>query len=82
MKTTEQQQFYALIDNGKFSGKPKFVYSISANKDILREQLKNNIGNYIITISKEEYDYMGKVPECFDIGYFEGGKTIQSKFYY
>lgn len=75
-----KNKYYALIDDGHFSGKPDFVYVISTNRQRLQDNIDANIGSYIIEITKEEYDYL--LPQIQEIGYFKDGKTITEKFYY
>jgi len=80
----KNSNYRALIDNGKFSGKPPHVYYVyDVNKE-LSENSKNLIQDgycYIIDLTEEEYNYIINRYDI-EIGYFKDGKTIQSKFYY
>lgn len=70
MSTLRQRRYYALIDNGEFSGKPAFVYNIctSLKKAI---ELEKKEGHKRVKITKEEYEYIKKQDESIDVLYLE-----------
>jgi deoxyadenosine/deoxycytidine kinase len=73
----------ALIDDGKFSGKPEFVYYITKSdwSEIAMQLIKDG-GYFEIDITEQEYNYIKNVDNCIDVFYNKFGKTLEEKFYY
>jgi hypothetical protein len=73
----------ALIDNGRFSGKQEFVYSITKaewSKESL-DLIKDGYC-YSIDLTEHEYNHIKNINDCIDVLYNEFGKSIEEKFYY
>lgn len=83
-KKPSRKSYYALIQDGLVSGKPDFICNIFTDREQARKKAKqlHFKQKQIISITKDEYDYINSIPECFDVGYFKEGKTLKEKFYY
>jgi hypothetical protein len=73
---------YALIDNGSFSGKFPFVYSICKGNTLskMSEELVKLDSLILISLTEEEYNWIKSIDNDIEVLYNEYGMTIETKF--
>ena len=77
-------KFFALIDEGRFSGKHPFVKHILTNQYELSEETNEMIYNNQlkkIEITEEEYWHLFDFETDIEVLYCEEGNTIEQKFF-
>lgn len=84
MKEKKTSNYYALINDGSFSGKHPFVYKIFNKSQNAREFAKEYgyTRKDIIKLTTEEYNHIKSIDPIVEVLYFAEGKTVEDKFFF